>query len=66
MLAGMPLPPDLLSSVSANAHSIEPNLESGANIDCCKLYRDNKQVRTIFHIRNDTCLHTLVRNTSDW
>lgn len=23
----------------------EPNLESGANIDCCKLYRDNKEVR---------------------
>lgn len=22
----------------------EPNLESGANIDCCKLYRDNKPV----------------------
>ena len=20
---------------------LEPNLESGANIDCCKLYRDN-------------------------
>jgi hypothetical protein len=25
---------------------IEPNLESGANIDCCKLYRENKPVRT--------------------
>lgn len=24
----------------------EPNLESGANIDCCKLYRDNKAVST--------------------
>lgn len=23
----------------------EPNLESGANIDCCKLYRDDYQVR---------------------
>lgn len=23
----------------------EPNLESGANIDCCKLYRDNREVR---------------------
>lgn len=22
----------------------EPNLESGANIDCCKLYRDNREV----------------------
>lgn len=21
----------------------EPNLESGANIDCCKLYRDNRK-----------------------
>lgn len=25
----------------------EPNLESGANIDCCKLYRDNRAVGTI-------------------
>src|ERR1700691_3746550 len=24
----------------------EPNLESGANIDCCKLYRDNRGVRS--------------------
>ena len=24
-------------------HIIEPNLESGANIDCCKLYRENKK-----------------------
>lgn len=23
-------------------HNEEPNLESGANIDCCKLYRDNQ------------------------
>jgi ubiquitin-conjugating enzyme E2 G2 len=22
---------------------LEPNLESGANIDCCKLYRDNRE-----------------------
>lgn len=22
---------------------VEPNLESGANIDCCKLYRDNRE-----------------------
>ncbi|KAF9517357.1 hypothetical protein BS47DRAFT_1371406 [Hydnum rufescens UP504] len=29
----------ILSVVSMLA---EPNLESGANIDCCKLYRDNK------------------------
>jgi hypothetical protein len=26
----------------------EPNLESGANIDCCKLYRDNREVRGKF------------------
>jgi ubiquitin-conjugating enzyme E2 G2 len=25
----------------------EPNLESGANIDCCKLYRDNREVREL-------------------
>lgn len=25
----------------------EPNLESGANIDCCKLYRDNRAVSRI-------------------
>jgi ubiquitin-conjugating enzyme E2 G2 len=25
----------------------EPNLESGANIDCCKLYRENKPVSRI-------------------
>jgi ubiquitin-conjugating enzyme E2 G2 len=24
--------------------AVEPNLESGANIDCCKLYRENKPV----------------------
>ncbi|KAH9929478.1 ubiquitin-conjugating enzyme/RWD-like protein [Fomitopsis serialis] len=29
----------ILSVISMLA---EPNLESGANIDCCKLYRDNK------------------------
>ncbi|QRV85511.1 ubiquitin-conjugating enzyme [Ceratobasidium sp. AG-Ba] len=29
----------LLSVISMLA---EPNLESGANVDCCKLYRDNK------------------------
>ena len=27
----------------SNKYSSEPNLESGANIDCCKLYRDNRQ-----------------------
>ncbi|OBZ74644.1 Ubiquitin-conjugating enzyme E2 [Grifola frondosa] len=33
----------ILSVISMLA---EPNLESGANIDCCKLYRDNRAVRT--------------------
>jgi len=40
MLAGK------LTLISRNTCSIfptEPNLESGANIDCCKLYRDNRQ-----------------------
>ncbi|KAG8813758.1 Ubiquitin-conjugating enzyme E2 7 [Serendipita sp. 401] len=32
----------ILSVISMLA---EPNLESGANIDCCKLYRENKPVR---------------------
>jgi ubiquitin-conjugating enzyme E2 G2 len=27
---------------SSRAQYSEPNLESGANIDCCKLYRDNR------------------------
>ena len=31
----------------------EPNLESGANIDCCKLYRENREVREIY---NNSCL----------
>jgi ubiquitin-conjugating enzyme E2 G2 len=26
---------------------IEPNLESGANVDCCKLYRENKPVGSL-------------------
>ena len=26
--------------------SIEPNIESGANVDCCVLYRDNYEVRS--------------------
>jgi len=30
----------ILSVISMLA---EPNLESGANIDCCKLYRENKE-----------------------
>jgi ubiquitin-conjugating enzyme E2 G2 len=29
----------------SHRRSVEPNLESGANIDCCKLYRDNRPVR---------------------
>ena len=27
----------------ADSYFQEPNLESGANIDCCKLYRDNRE-----------------------
>lgn len=56
MLAGMPsisIPP-ICGPVGANTHSVEPNLESGANIDCCKLYRENKPVRTVFRIRDDS------------
>ena len=30
-----------VSHTWATIHA-EPNLESGANIDCCKLYRDNR------------------------
>lgn len=49
MLAGMSLSyathdiivPDI------NPPHLEPNLESGANIDCCKLYRENKPVRNL-------------------
>ena len=44
----------------------EPNLESGANIDCCKLYRDNKPVRvpTLCYVINQTRLRN--RNTNVW
>lgn len=42
---------DTLYSILAHPASwrtnSEPNLESGANIDCCKLYRDNKAVSTV-------------------
>jgi hypothetical protein len=34
---------------SAYLRSTEPNLESGANIDCCKLYRDNKAVSVYYY-----------------
>ncbi len=61
MLAGMSFAPFslLFRGAMARAHPLpflhqilpstdnplEPNLESGANIDCCKLYRDNIAVR---------------------
>jgi hypothetical protein len=35
---GWLLPAETLSFIT------EPNLESGANVDCCKLYRENKAV----------------------
>lgn len=43
----------LLINVTLLPLSVEPNLESGANIDCCKLYRDNYAVRgsLIVHAR---------------
>lgn len=41
MLAGaLPRP---IRFQSFSKYPSEPNLESGANIDCCKLYRDNRQ-----------------------
>lgn len=39
MLAGKPSP---LIDQSLTYFWPEPNLESGANIDCCKLYRENR------------------------
>jgi ubiquitin-conjugating enzyme E2 G2 len=42
MLAGA-LFPQPIQTHYRNHMSPEPNLESGANIDCCKLYRDNRQ-----------------------
>ena len=35
----------LLLLLDYHPPALEPNLESGANIDCCKLYRDNYAVR---------------------
>jgi ubiquitin-conjugating enzyme E2 G2 len=54
MLAGEsflspPMNPPLLillrDSIILICPFVEPNLESGANIDCCKLYRENRAVR---------------------
>ena len=33
---------DIILSNTVTDEELEPNLESGANIDCCKLYRDNR------------------------
>lgn len=46
MLAGNAPPSSDLQNL--DSHPIEPNLESGANIDCCKLYRDNRPVRNLY------------------
>lgn len=32
----------IMLRIVSDIYLAEPNLESGANIDCCKLYRDNK------------------------
>ena len=40
-------PYPILAHPASRQTNPEPNLESGANIDCCKLYRDNKQVSNI-------------------
>ena len=37
----------ILAHAAPSYTNSEPNLESGANIDCCKLYRDNKAVSVI-------------------
>ena len=48
----------------------EPNLESGANIDCCKLYRDNRAVSPRSDVSHDplishpACVYG--RSTSAW
>ena len=42
MLAGKPT--SFTSEIGVLERCSEPNLESGANIDCCKLYRDNRAV----------------------
>jgi ubiquitin-protein ligase len=62
----------ILSVISMLA---EPNLESGANIDCCKLYRDNRPVSdyiasllaelTFLHNRNTRGL-LKSRSRSNW
>lgn len=39
LIKHLPLTPNVLTS---SDYHTEPNLESGANIDCCKLYRENK------------------------
>ena len=50
MLAGAPtiwhtkLKSTHARATPAHPPCAEPNLESGANIDCCKLYRDNRAV----------------------
>jgi hypothetical protein len=44
MLAGTLSPTFISGQLTSPPHS-EPNLESGANIDCCKLYRDDRPVR---------------------
>lgn len=43
MLAGMCLV-SFEDVIPIPLNGTEPNLESGANIDCCKLYRDNQAV----------------------
>lgn len=45
MLAGefLPTAGSTVWYLSINDLFKEPNLESGANIDCCKLYRDNRK-----------------------
>lgn len=48
MLAGTFTGSDPRSALLLILHLIEPNLESGANIDCCKLYRENKPVSADF------------------
>jgi ubiquitin-conjugating enzyme E2 G2 len=46
MLAGVFSHPLIGGKLTSPPHA-EPNLESGANIDCCKLYRDDRPVREI-------------------
>lgn len=44
MLAGSSLTSRSFDAIPHSLRFPEPNLESGANIDCCKLYRENKAV----------------------